>query len=236
MDEAKKKYLEELKSQLDPEILTKMANYLGAGDAAAASVAVSEAGPVAPAGPAGPAGPSTPADKIRDRQASRFQERVAHRKRQNQIEEVGAVEKPEVENKTVLVFSATDIWSRIVESQFKLLGFNQASTFTDFESLIRHIVQGKSDENLGKFVIAVALKEIRTFLLSWDALLKNMKDTQNLTFLKDVTYILVVESRKQVPDQLISIIGHDRIVCLTDEQVENKEKVDRVMSASIREE
>ena len=49
MDEEKKKYLKELRSQLNPDILSKMANYLGAdqggGGAAATAVgSVSETG------------------------------------------------------------------------------------------------------------------------------------------------------------------------------------------------
>ena len=40
MDEEKKKYLEELRKQIDPDVLSKMANYLGAGNAGIAEGAV----------------------------------------------------------------------------------------------------------------------------------------------------------------------------------------------------
>ena len=222
MDEEKKKYLEELRKQIDPDVLAKMANYLGTGDVASTDSAVGASMPIS-------TGDST-ADLIRDRRASEFQEKVARRKRESQPDVVPQENTNKFADWTVLVFSSTDIWSRIVESQFKMLGFNNSDIFSDFDDLIRHIIDLLKNESTKQIVVAVAMKEIRTFLISWDKIRKNLKEKEKHHFIDDVIYFLVAESPKQVQEQLFNIIGEDRIICLTDDLPLNKEKVEKVVS------
>ena len=188
MDEAKKKYLEELKKQVDPQMLSKMADYLGAGNQGAAGGI--DVGP----------GPSSgsPADLIRERRAMQFQERVARRKRESQVEDVPQQIKEQLlaQKYTVLIFSSTEIWTRIVESQFKVLGFGGSMIFTEFDGLIRHIMEGLRDGTLKDFVVAVAMKEIRYFLLSWSKIREGLEDHTKKTVLDNldnIIYFLVVE-------------------------------------------
>ena len=225
MDEAKKKYLEELKKQIDPQILSKMADYLGSGNqSTTGSVDVG-------------LGPSngTPADIIRERRALEFQERVARRKRESQSEDVPQQSKEQLlaQKYNVLIFSGTEIWTRIIENQFKVLGFGGSMIFTEFDGLIRHIMEGLRDGTLKDFVVAVAMKEIRHFLLSWSRIREGLEGhTKKMVLdkLDKIIYFLVVESPRQIQDQLAKIIGEDRILCLTDDLAVNKEKTEDVLA------
>ena len=217
MDEEKKQYLDNLKKQVDPEILAKMADYLGDGDDGS--------------GPANVSHVQTPsdsaADLIRKRRAQEFQDRVTRRKRESQGDLLSPNKKDPEEKRTVFILSATGIWSRIVESQFKSLGFADTFLFEDFDALIRHTLDTIQNPGAGKFVIAVALKEIRHFILSWESVRKGLEDQKKESFLDCVVYFLVVESIKQVQDQLVQFIGENRIISITDELSLNKEKVNR---------
>jgi len=226
MDEAKKKYLEELKKQVDPQILSKMADYLGSGDQGA--------GGGIDVGPPGPSSGS-PADLIRERRAMQFQERVARRKRESQSDDTPQQSKEQLlaQKYNVLIFSSTEIWTRIIESQFKVLGFGGSMIFAEFDGLIRHIMEGLREGTLKDFVVAVAMKEIRHFLLSWGKIREGLEGHTKKTVLDNldnIIYFLVVESPRQVQDQLAKIIGEDRILCLTDDLAVNKEKTEDVLA------
>ena len=213
MDEAKKKYLEELRKQVDPEVLAKMADYLGAGDV---STDISSEGSM-----------DSAADAIRQRREQKFQEKVAQKKRESQMD--GATQKAEdpFARRTLLILSGTEIWSRIVDSQFRLLGFTDSEIFNEFDELIRYVVESLKSGISNDFVVAVALKDIRHFLLSWGRIREGLIEQQKELFLDDIAYFLVVESPKQVQNQIVRIIGENHIICLRDELDLNRQKIER---------
>lgn len=223
MDEAKKKYLEELRKQVDPEILSKMANYLGKGDevgnASIGGALANQGQPITSL--------DSKADLMRDRRAQQFKERVAARKRASLGGDTSQEDKKPVEERTIHILSSTAIWSRIINNQFRKLGFTGALVFAEFELLIRHIIENLQDGMKEKFTVAVALKEIRHFLLSWEGLKKSIAEQNKDSFLDSIVFFLVVESLKQIQGQLIQIVGVDRIINLSDELVLNKEKIER---------
>jgi len=93
---------------------------------------------------------------------------------------------------------------------------------------------GLRDGTLKDIVVAVAMKEIRHFLLSWSKIRESLEDHTKKTILDNldkIIYFLVVESPRQVQDQLAKIIGEARILCLTDDLAVNKEKTEDVLAS-----
>ena len=227
MDEEKRKYLEELKKQIDPEILSKMANYLGSsgdGDVVSTGGGSGLGATTALSGSSGSA-----ADMIRERRAMQFQERVARRKRENIVEQI--VEKEPVEQKNILIFASNDLWSRIVENQFRNIGFTGSQTFTDFSSLIKYLLEWSNEENPNKLAVGVAFQDLGSFLHAWEHLRRESEQQPQFKFLHNICYFIVVEYLKQIQEALVDRLGHDRIICITDEVDDNREKVERSMIA-----
>ena len=226
MDEEKRKYLEELKKQIDPEILSKMANYLGSsGDGD--TVSTGSGGGLGAATLSG--GSGSAADMIRERRAMQFQERVARRKRETIVEQ--AVDKEPVEQKNILIFASNDLWARIVQNQFRNIGFTGSQTFTDFSALIKHLLEWSKEENPTKIAVGVAFQDLGSFLHAWEHLRRESEQQPQFKFLHNVRYFIVVEYLKQIQDALVDRLGHDRIICITDEIDNNREKVERSMIA-----
>jgi len=222
MDEEKKKHLEDLRKQIDPEVLAKMADYLGNedGNATASNTDFPQSSS------------DSAADLLRDRRAQQFQERVAKRKRENTLAPNDQEIKAEEQKRTVFILSSTGIWSRIVENQFKSWGFSDTFLFESFDSLFRHILDTLQQDESGKFAVAVALNEIRNFILSWKNIRKGLADQQKSSLLDRVVVFLIVESIKQVQDPLVQIIGENRIISITDEFILNKEKINKEFMAT----
>lgn len=226
MDEEKRKYLEELRKQIDPEILSKMANYLGNdGDGAVASVGMA-GNPSSESAQSSFA--SSAADKLRERRAMQFQERVARRKRQDVVEQPDVQGAPD-EKKEILVYANNDLWGRIIENQFKQVGFSASHVFTDFPSLIRRLLEWSKEKRDAKVAVAVAFQEIASFLHAWEHLRRESEQQPQFAFLHDICYFFVAEYKKQIQEALIERIGNDRIICITDEINTNREKIERTM-------
>ncbi|MCK5147493.1 hypothetical protein KAR48_12120 [bacterium] len=227
MDEAKRKYLDDLKKQIDPEMLKKMAEHMGKGGdesaAAYSALTTSDSGSSGSASNAGFSGPQSNADKSRDRRASAFQQRIAERKRQELVRQPDASNKDDVRRK-VFIYSHNDIWSRIADSQFKNLGFHESVVFKDFEPMIRSLLEqvGKSDITI---MVSISLLKITKFLKAWFKLKEQMASSGKEEVLASVEYVLLVETMRQVPDEIIQIIGMDRIINITDEIQDNREKI-----------
>ena len=229
-EEEKKKYLEDLRKELDPEILSKMAEHMGAGP-------VMDAGSIPSTGNTGSSSAggskrsySTPADEMKERRAMRFQERVAQRKREMEIAATEQQsEEPQIDRK-VAVLSSTEIWSRIVENQFKSLNFNQIQTFYDFHSLIKFLVDCFNKGCMDDLVIAIAVKEMNGFSYLWKKLRSESNAENRLKFLDYIPYFVIIESQKQVQDNnKMDAINPDQILSLTDDVETNKEKIARIM-------
>ena len=225
MDEAKRKYLEDLRRQIDPEVLKKMAEHLGAGgdeDAAAFSALQGGGAASAPSDSGGGmvSGPMSPADKIRERRAMAFQHRVAQRKSQDQ----GVVEKKEEPRRSLLIYSHKEFWSRIAESQFRNLGFTEVQSFYDFESLVRGLFDGMGQSDVPVH-LAVSIVRAVPFLKAWHRLKEQMGAQDKSDILEPVEYMLVVESAKQVPEGLMPLVGNERIIDLTADANVNREKI-----------
>jgi len=230
MDEEKRKKLEELRKELDPEILSKMAKYLG-GDDAAASIA-GEKIPSSGSSASESLLPKSAADISRERRAIRFQERMAMRRRENGT----YVETPKNRKNSVrferpvYIFSSLDIWAKIIDSQFKLLGYQESLVFSSFSSLMKEILSRHKDNKEKIFDIAVAFQDIKSFLMGWHDLKNKDLSEEALKFLDSIHVFYVVESIKQVGDKFISIYGPERIIAITDDPNENRDKVLSVIS------
>jgi len=220
MDEEKRKYLEDLKKQIDPSILEKMAQHLGKdGDDGAAA---HSSGSVS-AGSSTISRPSSPADKIRERKASAFQRKVAERKRQ----EMMPPEKKNEARRVLLIYSHNEFWSRIAESQFKSMGFQEAESHYAFDQLVRGVFNkiGKGEKNI---MVAVSLTRIATFMKGWRQLQEQMTAQGKPNILEQVKFMLVVESMKQVPEEVLPVIGLERVIDLTAENQVNREKIGKL--------
>jgi|GEM_PF-5602160 len=51
----------------------------------------------------------------------------------------------------ILIFSSTAIWSKIIDSQFRMLGFTDSFVVAEFELLIRQIIENLQGGMQGKF-------------------------------------------------------------------------------------
>lgn len=213
MDEEKRKYLEDLKKQIDPAILEKMSQHLG-----------SDSGDGSPAysgGSAMGAGAYSPADKIREHKASAFQRKVADRKRQEMIP---AQKQKETSRGVLLIYSHNEFWSRIAETQFKNLGFSKTESLYSFEQIVRGVFE-KIGQGESQIMVAVSLTRIANFITGWRQLQKEMATQGKPDVLKTIAYLLVVESMKQVPEEIMPVIGPERVIDLTDENQINREKI-----------
>lgn len=227
-EEEKKQYLEELRKQLDPEILSRMADYMGAGPVVGANSIPSD-NSTSTASPRSIRSFSTPSDIMKDRRATKFQERVAQRKREMELAEIKSKsEEPKIIRK-VAILSSTEIWTRIVENQFKTLDFNEIHTFYDFHSLIKFLVECYSKGCLDELAIAIAVKEMVGFLFSWKKLRNGDAEENKLKFLENVPYFFIIESQKQIQEHRMEALDPDQIISLTDDTEVNKEKIARVM-------
>jgi len=226
MDEEKRKKLEELRKELDPEILSKMAKYLG-GDEAAAAASIGTGAVKSSAGPADTLIPKSAAEKSRERRAMRFQERMAKKRRENGT----YIEVPQNRNsniqfeRPVYIFSSLDIWAKIIDSQFKLLGYQESLVFSSFSSLIKEILNSHKENKEKIFYVAVAFQDIKSFIMGWQNLKNMALSEEALKFLEGIHVFYVVESMKQIGDRFISMYGSDKIIAITDEPDENRAKV-----------
>lgn len=231
--EEKKKYLEELRKQLDPEILKKMAGHMGGGDAGAALASMGSlpAEDNIPSSGSSTASSkfSTPSDIMKERRAMQFQERVAQRKREMELQETTHSEEETSLPVKALIYSSTEIWARIVDNQLKSVGLSETRCFYEFQMLIRHLIECYNNNCLDTILVAVALKDAKGFVHSWNRLTLEQENSNKLAFLKQVPFVVVVESQKQIPDNQWHIHSQDHILSLTDDLDTNQEKIKRLI-------
>ena len=153
---------------------------------------------------------------------------MARRKRETTLTEPIVKKDTAFENNTVLILSGTEIWSRIIDTQFKSVGYPSSIIFKDFSALIRHIMEQLHVENPPVFSVAVGFKEIKSFLTSWELLRKEMIEKQMKSILDHIPFFMILESSRQVPEVFVKTIGEDRVIYLTDDTPLNREKVLRV--------
>jgi len=227
LDAEKKRKLEELKKQIDPAVLAKMADYMGA-DSGGSAVESSSGSFPSGSGEGG----SGLGDKMKNRRASQFQERMARKKQESIIQDGNSSTKSDKPNRKLYVLSHNDIWSRIVVSQFKLFDYYYSEVFNDFASLVRSLLHDKAEKQDAECSIAVSLKMLNIFLPSWQKLKQNMEVQGKGEILKRVHYFLAVESIKILPDKVLDILGQAKIICLTDEIEDNKMKIKTIVGGS----
>lgn len=205
MDEAKKRELEELRKQLDPKVLEKMAGYLtGDGD---------------------DGGASGHTDDFRSRKADKFQERVLQRKKQMQMAEEEKPAQPPQPERVVFIYSTQDIWTRIIESQFKSFGFQTVEICQDFPSVIRGVHECGNRKDKADIVIAVALNNVPQFVQNFETLRLQSQTPKEKEFLDAIPFFFMVESYKQLQETLLQHYGYKHILQLTDSTQRNQDKV-----------
>ena len=209
MDEAKRKYLEDLRRQIDPEVLRKMAEHLGAGgDEDAAAFSALQGGGRAASAPSDEGGGRRDifglfvARRIEFGKGAPWHFSAGWPSAKPRIK--GFIEKKEEPRRSLLIYSHKEFWSRIAESQFKNLGFTEVQSFYDFESLVRGLFDGMGQSDVPVY-LAVSIIRAVSFLKGWNRLKEQMDAQDKSDILEPVEYMLVVESAKQVPDGLITL-------------------------------
>ena len=207
--EEKNRKLEELRKELDPDVLSKMADYLGGGGNDGSSNQRM----------------SGSVDTIRDKQAARFQERVAMRKLENQKSE--AAESKLKDLKTVMVFCRNEFWARIVGTQFKNLGFFEPVIFSEFGNLVRALGGSGGEDSMDPCAVVLPYQEFEYFLPLWETLRQRDAEKKLLPKIHAIPFLVVVESEKQISAELDNKIGAERIINLMDNVTLNLEKIAR---------
>lgn len=214
MDEKKRHDLEELKKQINPEVLRKMAEYLG-GEQARGSQTASES-------------PSA-IESLMDKKTTSFQEKVRQRKMQADLE--AATRKKETPSKIkgcMVVYSTTGIWSRIMQNIFNGMGFRKIHCVDAFRDLIYYLLRdcfGK--ENACS--VAVNIRDISKFIIAWENLKRSEFDPSLYLFLDQIKYFCVIESSDQVMPALRELLGDNRILLVKDPVDVNRKKVMTVL-------
>lgn len=131
--------------------------------------------------------------------------------------------------RTILILSKTVIWPRIIKKQFFTFGFSNSERFTQFTSLIAYIKENLNDENIGDFALAIGVRDISWFLISWEDLRKSGIGQKMKSILDALVFFYVVDSEKNVNSEFKEQFGVDRMINLRDYPDVNREKVKRAM-------
>jgi hypothetical protein len=209
MDDSKKEYLESLRKQIDPEVLSRMSNAMTR-DAAVSSR------------------PS--ADTMREKRVLAVQERLASRRRGREM----PVEKKKAESLgPLLIYGNNGVWNRIVASQFRMMGFLEPQIHGDFVVLIRSVLARKSSQPTKPVIVALGIHEVQAWFTNLVRIGREIGSGKQKAILDNLTAFLVVESRKQVTDLLGKMFGADRIISLTDDSSINREKIQQAMAPEV---
>lgn len=226
MNEAKKKYLESLSKQIDPKVLEKMMQHF-AGDGSESPQ------PESSSIPASSASALSAVEQIKKMRNSRFQDMLARMRIENTVADTHKKEEPIIDW-CILILSNLNIWTRIVDNQFKNIGFTQSKYFSDFASLMKYITKSLNEGTLVEFAVAVPLQEISDFIKAWEYLKRGIKVEQKMQFLDDIPFFFIVESPRQINEKLVARYGIDRFICLSDDTNINSEKVENILTAKKR--
>jgi len=209
MDGDKKEYLESLQRQIDPEVLSRMTDYMTR-DTASSGLPT--------------------ADRIREQRVLVVQERLARRRRGSEM----PVEKKKAESLgQLLIFGNNGVWNRIVASQFRTMGFLEPEIHGDFVVLIRSVLAKRSIESDKPVIVALGIHEVQTWFAHLVHIQNEVGSGKQKAILDGLVAFLVVESRKQVTDFLGKIFGIDRIISLTDDPLINREKIQQIMAPAL---
>lgn len=148
MDEAKKKELEELRKQIDPEVLKRVADAMGGGDTAAAAGATGGGGDEtsAPAPPARTGGGGSLAD---------LKARIARRERELDQEEKKV---PEKTNLLFIVYSPTHFRAKQLGGYLNRMMFSNVQLCSKPQDFVKAMLVAGNDPNIERVAIAVHLE------------------------------------------------------------------------------
>lgn len=149
MDEAKKKELEELRKQINPEVLKRVAEAMGGSDAAAVAGATGGGGgeTSAPArGGGGGAGGGSLAD---------LKARIARRERELDQE---AKKEPEKKNVVFVVYSPTHFRAKQLGGYLNRMSFAHVMLCSDPQEFVKSMVIAGNDPSIERVAIAVHLE------------------------------------------------------------------------------
>ncbi len=219
MDDAKRKYLDELRKQIDPDVLAKMADYLGA-DGDAVEAATQEMPRF-----------STTAQSIREKHETLSRKRLNQNRPSSAKWLESQNQQNESEQKSLLIIlSSTGIWTRIIVSQFSQWGFSASKSFSEFASMMLYVLNGMNEGLVSDFSIAVGIRDVSQFLIGWENLKRGDVGERVKAFLDSIQVFFIVESTEHVNPLLIKYHGPEHIIYLRDDASINAEKVKSVMA------
>ena len=222
MDEEERKYLNELKKQINPEVLQKMAEYLGDSGSKSRKRSSDSA----------PSSPST-LNTLAEKRAASFQERVKQRKIQASMANFSPKEEEPKIRGCIIIYSTTSIWMRILQNLFSSIGFQEIHCVDSFKELVYFLLQDCHGKEC-LFSIAVNSRDISKFLISWENLKRSEFDPSLYLFLDQIKYFCVVESTEQAMPALNELIGSERILLVKDSIEANRTKMMTALGISLR--
>lgn len=161
LDDKKRKELEALRKQINPEILKKVANSMGA-----AIPGVSGPSPSAPASaPASSARSSAPASRVRDT-SSDLSELKAKIRRQEKMEiDPESYEKKKVDT-AIIVYDKTFLNIKKLNSYLNLMGFHATTQVTDPQVFLKTAITKLNDPEI-RYVAGVAFRDAYIDIFSY---------------------------------------------------------------------
>lgn len=131
----------------------------------------------------------------------------------------------------ICIFSKTPLWSNILQSQFKRLGFKTSVCFPDFTSMLTYIMHGIRDDSLGKYALAVGNPDIAEFLIPWENMKRQVMDDKIRVLLEGIPVFFMMEHWKDVDPLLAKAYGKRCILVYNDTIYTNQRKVIQVLKS-----
>jgi hypothetical protein len=151
MDEAKRKELEELRKQIDPEVLKRVAEAMGGSDAAGVAGATSGGGGGGGSSDAGTKAPSRPSSASSGSLAD-LKKRIQRRERELDAE---AKQAPETKPVVFIVFDPSHFRAKSLGGYLNRMQFSHVQLCSDPQEFIRVLVNSANDGNVERIALAV---------------------------------------------------------------------------------
>lgn len=158
MDDAKKRELDELRKQIDPEVLKRVADAMGGGDSAPAD-----------AGGAAPAAEGTSSKKVRLAGGSGLSDLKSRiQRREKEIDEAKTT-KPRIKQASMLLYDPSHFRAKQLGAALNRIGFLDVTITSDPQGLIRTLLNTLNDSmvlNIGIIVFVDMYPGLRALLAS----------------------------------------------------------------------
>jgi len=147
MDEEKRKELERLKSQINPEVLKRVAEAMGGPEAGAQAAATSGGG--------GAVAESRPAPSGSSAGLSDLKARIRRREKELDAE---AKKKPEIKPTVFIIYASSHFRAKSLGGYIQRMGFTNVILLSEPAEFVKNLLNTLNDANVQKVAIAVYLE------------------------------------------------------------------------------